>query len=761
MTTQGTEVTLTIPNEAPPGTFLSVPVRNGLEKIKVRVPEGLGAGSTIILQQMESSDDWDVRVGTVVPLHSQDSTNGVSSSSAAEDAYLREQAALEQAWQQQQSKGISQEELLENLVRETQAAREQQATASAARHAVAEEAFEAAASIEYINCNGLQLPFVPEQHLRTLHVNELREHAEFLYRTFGHERLGMAPPQEYAEVLSWVVQVQALHIEPLRGSDPAPPMDSAVAYTVRLGTTAGVIDIIVRPDWAPAGTRRFLELAASGDLNDLAFYRAIRGCIVQFGLPAKRKWPAIPDDPTTGVPFLLGAVSFAAVGENSRKSTLFICIGDMSHCLGQNSWETPIGAVAESSLDVLDRIETRYGDIAEFNGEGPDTSIINLEGNAYLKKNFPELTYITEAKTLDWFPETKPESQEMPSPPRRVQSRSGIFEEPTDKATVASQAAQEAQMQAQRAEKLAQQAASASQAVYASRAAEAALAAAEAAKAAMLIAQEAREAQAAEAAERKSSQAAPLEDLSPVRRKSEDPPSVSSPSIGATPPAKNAAVVQPSGGSAALPGKAKAALPTSSGPSRTAARGTSVTPGKAVVQSASMIPPIQPDSIDVPVEVMSSRQRSSIQGALGIASAPPVQRASSSLLGRNQALPEARDPRHSTQRPSYVPTSGLQPPQSGSGSLVMSSTPFSTNPSHARPSTIAQVGAQIPGRGQLPPPPVGRPMSAAVQQQARHSLGPFGPSLPLGAPGFPQVPPHPGLMQPTFAGLANPLSGRR
>ena len=28
--------------------------------------------------------------------------------------------------------------------------------------------------------------------------------------------------------------------------------------------------------------------------------------------------------------------------------------GDMSHCLGRQSWETPIGAVAESSLEVLE-----------------------------------------------------------------------------------------------------------------------------------------------------------------------------------------------------------------------------------------------------------------------------------------------------------------------------------------------------------------------------------------------------------------------
>lgn len=186
-------------------------------------------------------------------------------------------------------------------------------------------------------------------------------------------------------------------------ADPGPLMPSGpVAHTVRLETTIGTIDIIVRPDWAPYGARRFLQLAYCGDLDGLAFYRAVRGCLAQFGLPAKRQWPPLPDDPKTGVPFLLGAVCFAAAGENSRKSTLFICTGDMSHCFGGSPWETPIGAVAEVSLDVLERIETCYGDIAECDGTGPDTGRIHAEGNAYLMNNFPKLTYIQRAKCLDW-----------------------------------------------------------------------------------------------------------------------------------------------------------------------------------------------------------------------------------------------------------------------------------------------------------------------------------------------------------------------
>lgn len=212
-----------------------------------------------------------------------------------------------------------------------------------------------------------------------------------------------------------VTQVQeTLPVTPLPPVQRSPsPSEGRVAYNVRLDTTVGAIDIIIRPDWAPNGAHRFLELAACGDLDDLAFYRAVRGYLVQFGLPAKRMWPPIPDDPATNVPFLLGAVCFAAIGANSRKSTLFVCTGDMSHCFGLNSWETPIGAVTEESLEVLDRIETSHGDIAECGGTGPDTSCINSEGNSYLRANFPNLTYIRSAWPLDWPPPG--EAHPMPS----------------------------------------------------------------------------------------------------------------------------------------------------------------------------------------------------------------------------------------------------------------------------------------------------------------------------------------------------------
>jgi len=395
MTTQGTQVTLTIPDGALPGMLLSVPVKGGSDTVKVRVPDGLGPGSTLILTQAAGTDEWNLEVGTIVPAPPQDE-------------------------QEEEPMPTSMEEVTQQYAAADQAAM-----------------FSTDRQIDGGSWPGYagQTEVAPSEQ---------------------------APMQPYQPV------------EP----HPGPVLEGAIAYTVRLETTVGAIDIIVRPDWAPNGCRRFLELAASGDLCDLAFYRAIKGCIVQFGLPAKRPWPPIPDDPPTGVPFLLGAVSFAAIGENTRRSTLFICIGDMSHMLGQKSWETPIGAVAESSLDVLEHIETAYGDIAEFGGAGPDTTRINSEGNNYLQAHFPALTYIRSAWPLDWQSD---ESQSLPqATPTQPLPATGM----ADQAQIAARAAQEAQLQAQQAVQAADQAALAEYRAQAQHAAQVATAAAQAAQAA-------------------------------------------------------------------------------------------------------------------------------------------------------------------------------------------------------------------------------------------------------------------------------------
>lgn len=64
--------------------------------------------------------------------------------------------------------------------------------------------------------SGVQLPILLEMHLRTLHPTQLREHAAHLVRIIGVERVGMPVPQLDHELMAWIIQVQQLHLEPLK-----------------------------------------------------------------------------------------------------------------------------------------------------------------------------------------------------------------------------------------------------------------------------------------------------------------------------------------------------------------------------------------------------------------------------------------------------------------------------------------------------------------------------------------------------------------
>src|SRR5439155_2650751 len=118
----------------------------------------------------------------------------------------------------------------------------------------------------------------------------------------------------------------------------------------------------------------------------------------QFGIhgdPAvSAKWreARIADDPVKSSN-VKGAITFAMAGPNTRTTQLFINFGDNVGLDGQGF--SSFGKVVEG-MDVVDKINGEYGDGAPY-GRGPDQGRIQMEGNAYLKKEFPNLDYIKSA----------------------------------------------------------------------------------------------------------------------------------------------------------------------------------------------------------------------------------------------------------------------------------------------------------------------------------------------------------------------------
>mmetsp|Transcript_20284 Transcript_20284/g.43913 ORF Transcript_20284/g.43913 Transcript_20284/m.43913 type:complete len:206 (-) Transcript_20284:35-652(-) len=153
----------------------------------------------------------------------------------------------------------------------------------------------------------------------------------------------------------------------------------------------------VHPEWAPLGAARFRELVAAGFYNDCRFFRVISGFMAQFGISGdpelNTKWreKKITDD-AVAKSNTRGLLSFATSGKNSRTSQVFINFGDNSRLDGMGF--APFAEVLGDGMKVVDQLHAGYGEGAP-SGRGPAQGRIQSEGNTYLKKHFPNLSYIT------------------------------------------------------------------------------------------------------------------------------------------------------------------------------------------------------------------------------------------------------------------------------------------------------------------------------------------------------------------------------
>ena len=169
-------------------------------------------------------------------------------------------------------------------------------------------------------------------------------------------------------------------------------------YKVRFETSKGPFVIEVHRDWAPNGADRFYNLVKNGFFDDARFFRVISGFMVQFGIngdPAvSAPWrnATMKDDPVRQSN-KRGYITFATAGPDSRTSQVFINFADNSRLDGQGF--APFGQVT-SGMNIVDALHSGYGEGAP-SGRGPDQGRIQREGNAYLKKDFPNLDYVKKA----------------------------------------------------------------------------------------------------------------------------------------------------------------------------------------------------------------------------------------------------------------------------------------------------------------------------------------------------------------------------
>jgi len=184
-----------------------------------------------------------------------------------------------------------------------------------------------------------------------------------------------------------------------RGPSDTPPA-APDSFRVAFETTRGNFVVEVIRAWSPRGADRFHEMVDAGYFKDIAFLRVLPGFVAQFGMhgdPAvNRRWEArpIPDDPVVQGN-ARGTIVFATSGPNTRRNQFFINYSANMRLDGMGF--SPFGRVVEG-MGVVDSIYAGYG-------ETPDQARIAAEGNAYLKRSFPQLDYITSARIVGSAPE--------------------------------------------------------------------------------------------------------------------------------------------------------------------------------------------------------------------------------------------------------------------------------------------------------------------------------------------------------------------
>jgi len=174
-------------------------------------------------------------------------------------------------------------------------------------------------------------------------------------------------------------------------------------FRAKFDTSKGVFVIEVTRAWAPNGADRFYNLVKNGFYDDCRFFRVLSGFMAQFGINGDPKistpWRGAPiqDDPVKQSN-VRGYVTYAkSSAPNSRTTQVFINFGNNAR-LDADGF-APFGKVVEG-MEIVNSLYAAYGEGAP-NGPGPDQGRVQMEGNAYLNKEFSKLDYVKTAVIED------------------------------------------------------------------------------------------------------------------------------------------------------------------------------------------------------------------------------------------------------------------------------------------------------------------------------------------------------------------------
>lgn len=169
-------------------------------------------------------------------------------------------------------------------------------------------------------------------------------------------------------------------------------------FKARFETTQGNFDIEAKREWSPQGVDRLYQLIKNEFYSDIGIFRVIPEFVVQFGIHndsiVNNSWEKyeILDEPVLQKNDSM-AISFARDGVNSRTTQIFINLKN-NHRLDTVNYNGvkgfPVIAKITHGMETVHKFYDTFDNV-------PDQDSINTYGNAYLKRNYPDLDYIKKA----------------------------------------------------------------------------------------------------------------------------------------------------------------------------------------------------------------------------------------------------------------------------------------------------------------------------------------------------------------------------
>lgn len=134
---------------------------------------------------------------------------------------------------------------------------------------------------------------------------------------------------------------------------------------IRMETSEGVIEIMLRPDVAPKTVANFLEYVKSGYYRDTIFHRVIPGFMIQGGgfdrnLARKDTRSPIPNEGSPTLKNLRGTIAMARTGQpHSATSQFFINVVDNPYLNASDNpqkWGYAVFGKVTEGMGVVDAI---------------------------------------------------------------------------------------------------------------------------------------------------------------------------------------------------------------------------------------------------------------------------------------------------------------------------------------------------------------------------------------------------------------------